>query len=99
MHLRDRVIGAHVVVVLALGTVFGCRSIQLPDQLAAYREREFYTGCNLHFDREEFNDANYHVGALLPVGTRVQIVSIERDTVRFKAEGRTLTAATPRAVP
>jgi outer membrane protein assembly factor BamE (lipoprotein component of BamABCDE complex) len=46
-----------------------------------------YTCCNLHYEKDVVTDANYQKGTLVPFGTRVQIIDVRKNTVKFKAEG------------
>jgi hypothetical protein len=68
-----------------------CRSALPPDVLAIYEKESLYTCCNLHFYNGVYSDANFHVGAMLPLGTKVRLVDAGRHSVTIDAEGLTLT--------
>ena len=46
-----------------------------------------YLCCNLHYEKPEVSDANYLKGTLIPFGTRVQVLEVRKNTVKFQAEG------------
>jgi len=46
-----------------------------------------YTCCNLHYEAPEISDANYLRGTAIPLGTRVQILEVDKDRVKFAAPG------------
>ncbi len=70
--------------VLAVGLAAGCAT-QRPPHPATNEFR--YTCCNMHFEHPEISDANYQVGTLLPLGTRVQILKVGKDSIRFQPAG------------
>ncbi len=77
---------AHLVAAaaLALALALACREPTVPHPLA----NQFrYTCCNLHYEKAEITDANYLRGTLIPFGTRVQILEVRKDSVKFKATG------------
>jgi outer membrane protein assembly factor BamE (lipoprotein component of BamABCDE complex) len=47
--------------------------------------RSLYTCCNLHYEKEDINDANYWIGKLLPAGTPVRVDKVAGDAVTFSA--------------
>ena len=53
--------------------------------------RTLYTCCNLHYDGDEINDANYWTGKTLPAGTAVRIEKLTKDSVTFNAGEQRLT--------
>jgi hypothetical protein len=53
--------------------------------------RTLYTCCNLHYDGDEINDANYWTGTTLPAGTAVRIEKLTKDSVTFNAGEQRLT--------
>ena len=70
----------------ALALVAGCAAKRPPHPLTnEYR----YTCCNIRYEKDEINDANYQVGTIIPFGTRVQILEVRDDRVRFQPEGGT----------
>jgi outer membrane protein assembly factor BamE (lipoprotein component of BamABCDE complex) len=46
-----------------------------------------HTCCNIHYEKDVINDANYQKGTLIPFGTRVQIIQVRSNAVKFKPEG------------
>ena len=75
---------AHLVAAAALALALACREPTVPHPLA----NQFrYTCCNLHYEKAEITDANYLRGTLIPFDTRVQILEVRKDSVKFKATG------------
>jgi outer membrane protein assembly factor BamE (lipoprotein component of BamABCDE complex) len=56
-----------------------------PATLVQLEGRSLFTCCNLHYEKEDINDANYWVGKLLPAGTPVRIDKVTGDGVTFSA--------------
>ncbi len=46
-----------------------------------------YLCCNMRYEKPVITDNPYQVGTLIPVGTRVEIVEVRTDRVRFRPEG------------
>ena len=46
-----------------------------------------YTCCNMHYEKPEISDVNYQKGALIPFGTRVQIIEVRHESVKFQPTG------------
>lgn len=69
---------------LAVVTLVACRGPAVPHALTGQTR---YLCCNLHYEKDEISDANYQKGVLVPLGTRVQILEVGRDRVKFQAEG------------
>jgi hypothetical protein len=46
-----------------------------------------YLCCNLHFEKPSVTDNPYQVGTLIPVGTRVQITGVRKNSVTFQPDG------------
>jgi hypothetical protein len=80
-----------VLVILVLGSVMGCRAAVPPQVLQQYQGRTFYTCCNIRYEGQDINDANYQVGAILPFGSQAQVQAMRGRSVTFLADGRTLT--------
>src|SRR5262249_754666 len=78
-------------IVLALVVVGGCKAAAPPEVLREYQTRSLMICCNLHYETDEINDANYYVGALLPLGTPVTVQGMGSDSVTFTADGRNRT--------
>ena len=76
---------------LVLVALAGCRHRPSPELLREYASRSLVTCCNIHYETQAINDANYYVGATLPLGTPVQVQSVTDDSVTFLGDGHTLT--------
>jgi hypothetical protein len=61
-----------------------CKGPVVPSPLAGQSR---YLCCNMHYEKPEITDVNYQRGTLIPVGTRVQIVEVRRNTVKFLPDG------------
>ena len=46
-----------------------------------------YLCCNMHYEKTEITDVNYLRGSLIPFGTRVQILEVRRNAVKFQPAG------------
>jgi hypothetical protein len=71
--------------------VAACKQAAPPGLLQEYQSRSLMTCCNIHYETNEINDANYFVGSTLPAGTPVQVQAMTGNSVTFTADGRTLT--------
>ena len=47
-----------------------------------------YTCCNIRYEKTEITDVNYQQGAIIPYGTRVQIVEVKKNAVKFQPTGQ-----------
>ncbi len=56
-----------------------------PAALAQLEGRSLFTCCNVHYEKEDINDANYWVGKLLPAGTAVRVDKVTGDAASFSA--------------
>jgi hypothetical protein len=78
--------------IVAVAAVAGCRGRAVPPEvLREYQGRSLMTCCNIHYEGNEINDANYFVGATIPAGTPVQVQAMTSDSVSFLADGKQLT--------
>jgi outer membrane protein assembly factor BamE (lipoprotein component of BamABCDE complex) len=77
-----------VLVMLMAGA--GCHKGPAPD-IAQYQNRNLFTCCNIHYETDEINDANYYVGTTIPLGTPATIQGATGDSVTFLADGKKLT--------
>jgi SmpA / OmlA family len=68
-----------------------CRHPASPVTLPHFESRNLFTCCNLHYESENINDANYWVGEELPAGTPVRVDKVSADSATFTAGGTTLT--------
>jgi hypothetical protein len=80
-----------VTAALAMLTVVGCKPALSPQVWQHYQNRTLYTCCNIHYEGDQINDANYFVGATVPFGSPVQVQSIGRNSITFLAGGTKLT--------
>ncbi|HVN83603.1 MAG TPA: outer membrane protein assembly factor BamE [Candidatus Binatia bacterium] len=69
----------------------GCHRGPAPELVSQYQGRSAFTCCNIHYETDQINDANYFIGTTLPLGTSVTIHGVGRDSVTFVADGKTLT--------
>ena len=46
-----------------------------------------YLCCNMHYERTDVTDVNYLRGTLIPFGTRVQILEVRKNAVKFQPAG------------
>ena len=61
-----------------------CRGPEVPSPLT---NQSRFTCCNLHYEKPEISDVNFQQGTLLPLGTRVQILEVGRNRVKFQPDG------------
>jgi hypothetical protein len=61
------------------------------ETLQHFERRNLFTCCNLHYEGEDINDANYWVGQKLPAGTSVHVEKMSADSITFIAAGTRLT--------
>jgi hypothetical protein len=73
-----------VVAVGVLGVGIGCKGPQPPNPLD---NQSRYLCCNVWYEHDEINDVLYQWGTKIPFGTRVQILKVGKDFVKFQAEG------------
>ena len=75
---------AHLAAAAAVALAVACKEPTVPHPLASQFR---YICCNLHYEKPEITDANYLRGKLIPLGTRVQILEVRKDSVKFEAAG------------
>jgi hypothetical protein len=46
-----------------------------------------YTCCNIRYEKPDISDVNYQQGAIIPYGTRVQIIEVRKNQVKFLPVG------------
>src|SRR5438093_1586301 len=68
----------------AVALAVACQSPAIRHPLA---NQVRYTCCNLHYDKPEITDMNYLRGTVIPFGTRVSIVEVRKDRIRFETVG------------
>lgn len=70
---------------------WGCQPKSSPQLLAQFQGRSLYTCCNIHYEHDEINDANYFVGATLPFGSPATVEAISDSSVTFRSGATKLT--------
>jgi hypothetical protein len=75
---------SRAVTLLAVALAVACKGPEVPSPLTGEMR---YTCCNMHYEKTEISDVNYQRGTLIPLGTRVQIVEVRRNSVKFLAPG------------
>ena len=73
-----------VLCALVIGFAAACHGPAIPHRLTGQTR---FLCCNVHYEKDEINDANYQVGTLIAYGTHVDILEVRRDKVRFAATG------------
>jgi hypothetical protein len=71
-------------VAFAVLATTACKGPSVPNPLVGQTR---YTCCNMHYENPEISDVNYQKGTLIPFGTRVQILEVKRNSVKFQPEG------------
>jgi len=71
--------------------VAACKTAAPPGLLQEYQGRSLMTCCNIHYETDEVNDANYFVGTTIPAGTPVQVQGMTGSSITFTANGKKLT--------
>jgi len=71
--------------------IAACKQPAPPGLLQEYQSRSLMTCCNMHYETDEVNDANYFVGSTIPAGTPVQVQAMSGNSVTFIADGKKLT--------
>jgi hypothetical protein len=70
---------------VALATlVAACKGPAVPHPMTGQTR---YTCCNMHYEKPEISDVNYLKGTLIPFGTRVQILEVRKNSVKFQPVG------------
>lgn len=72
---------------LALGGLIAAAACKGPVVQSPLTGQSRYLCCNLRYEKPVITDNPYQVGTLIPVGTRVEIVEVRTDSVKFRAEG------------
>jgi len=75
-----------MMVVLVGLTLAACQKALPPETVNQYKAKMLYTCCNIHYEKEDINDANYYVGNLLPLGTQAQVLDAGRNSISFMAD-------------
>src|SRR2546428_8442191 len=72
---------------VALGTLALASACKGPSVQHPITSQTRYLCCNMRYEKPEVSDANYLKGALIPFGTRVQILEVGRRSVKFQPAG------------
>jgi hypothetical protein len=68
-----------------------CHPPVSPEVLRQWQSRTLYTCCNIHYEGDTINDANYSVGSMLPFGSSAMMEKMTSDAITFRAGGTLLT--------
>jgi hypothetical protein len=80
------------IAIAVLGALLAaCHPPVSPEVLHQWQSRTLYTCCNIHYERDEINDANYYVGSVLPFGTSAVAEKATSDSLTFRAGAIPLT--------
>jgi len=75
---------ASLIALLAIALATACKGPRVAHPLT---NEVRYTCCNIHYEKTEITDVNYQRGTLIPFGTRVQILEVRRNSVKFQPVG------------
>lgn len=75
---------ALVAALAAAPLVAGCPGPKVESPLSGQMR---YTCCNIRYEKPEISDVNYQQGAIIPYGTRVQIIEVRKNEVKFLPVG------------
>src|SRR6185369_70849 len=78
--------GLWLALAIAVPLVTGC-PVGGPKVESPLNGQYRYTCCNIRYEKPEITDVNYTQGTLLPYGTRVQILEVKKNAIRFQPEG------------
>ena len=68
----------------AVSFVTGCPGPKVESPLNGQMR---YTCCNIRYEKPDISDVNYQQGAIIPYGTRVQIIEVRKNEVKFLPVG------------
>jgi hypothetical protein len=74
-----------MVLPLALSLFAGC--VGGPKVESPLTGQYRHTCCNIRYEKPEITDVNYQLGNIIPYGTRVQILEVSKNAVRFQPDG------------
>ena len=70
---------------LALATLLAaCKGPVVPHPMTSETR---YLCCNMHYEKTEISDVNYLKGTIIPFGTRVQVLEVRKNSVKFQPAG------------
>lgn len=75
---------ARLVAALLLVTLAACKGPAVPNPFAGQSR---YLCCNTFYEKSKITDVNYHRGTMIPFGTRVEILEVRKNTVKFQPAG------------
>lgn len=77
-----------------LASVIALAACKGPEVPHPFNGQTRYLCCNLYYEKDKTNDANWQAGTKVPFGTRVHIERVRRGSVDFTPEGHpTITLA------
>jgi hypothetical protein len=88
--MKSRFTVARIVGLLA---ITACHPAVSPEVQQHFQGRSLFTCCNVHYESDDINDANYWTGKTLPLGTPVRVEKVTSDSVTFFAGDAKLTLA------
>ena len=75
---------SRAVMLLAVALAVACKGPVVPNPMTGEMR---YTCCNMHYEKTAMTDVNFQQGVLIPYGTRVQILEVRRNSVKFQPQG------------
>jgi hypothetical protein len=69
---------------LLAATLAACRGPEVPHAMSGTTR---YLCCNFYYERVKVNDGAWQVGTKVPLGTRVRIERVRRNSIEFTPEG------------
>jgi hypothetical protein len=75
---------SRAVMLIAVVLAVACKGPVVPNPMTGQMR---YTCCNMHYEKPEITDVNFQKGAVIPLGTRVQILEVRRNSVKFQPQG------------
>lgn len=78
------------IAVLAIALA-ACRTAVAPQVLNEWQGRTLFTCCNIFHESAQVGDANYHVGAILPLGSPAAVQAMTSDSLTFRSGATDLT--------
>jgi len=80
-----------IATILLMAGIIACRPTASPEAVREWQSRTLFTCCNIHYEGQSANDANYAVGSTLPFGSPVTIVTMTGDSMTFTSGSTHLT--------
>jgi hypothetical protein len=80
-----------IAVSILVAVMVGCHAAVPPEVLRQWQGRTLYTCCNIHYESNTVNDANYFVGTTLPFGSPVTVTAMTSDSATVRSGSTDLT--------